>query len=170
MLDQNERQRIVDALALWARSAPDEPVFGLFGDGELMRPEEVLNAVESETAAGKAILEILEHGVRREGLDKAVSRLLRSASAHVRDAALSEHEYRLVMDALRRWAPSVPDEPAIGLLGRTELMRPRDVVYAIEHQSEAGKAILRILGHSVRREGVDTAIARLLHSPSLRLG
>jgi AcrR family transcriptional regulator len=38
-------------------------------------PYELVHAVESETEDGKAFLEILEHSVRREGLERVTARL-----------------------------------------------------------------------------------------------
>jgi hypothetical protein len=75
VLSLTERGMIVSALATSAQSEQPEPMLGFIGSGSLLTPLEIVSAVERETEDGKAILEILEHGVRREGIDTVVSRL-----------------------------------------------------------------------------------------------
>jgi hypothetical protein len=75
MLSDVERERLVAALHAWARTVPDEPVAGFLGDGRLLTPRELANAAEQDTPDGEALLQILEHGVRREGLGTVVERL-----------------------------------------------------------------------------------------------
>ena len=58
MLTAAEKQQIVAALKTWAETAPDEPTIGFLGDGDLLRPSEIVTAVESGTADGESILEI----------------------------------------------------------------------------------------------------------------
>jgi CheY-like chemotaxis protein len=55
---------------------------GFLGDGDLLRPSEIVTAFESGTGDGESILEILEHGVRREGIEKVVSRFVSPATRH----------------------------------------------------------------------------------------
>jgi hypothetical protein len=69
---------IVNALQTWAKSAPNESIMGFIGTGQLLTPTEIVSAVKQETSDGKAILEILEHGLRREGMSKVLARLTRS--------------------------------------------------------------------------------------------
>ena len=87
MMSIEERRRIIDALSQWAEKAPNEPVFGLLAAagpavtppssrGNFLTPLELVKAIKSHTQEGNAILEILEHGLRREGIDKVVSRLM----------------------------------------------------------------------------------------------
>jgi CheY-like chemotaxis protein len=55
---------------------------GFLGDGDLLRPSEIVTAFESGTGDGESILEILEHGVRREGIEKVVSRFVSPATRY----------------------------------------------------------------------------------------
>jgi CheY-like chemotaxis protein len=82
VLTATEKQQIVAALKAWAETAPDEPTIGILGDGDLLRPSEIVTAVESGADDGESILEILEHGVRREGIEKVVSRFISPATRH----------------------------------------------------------------------------------------
>jgi CheY-like chemotaxis protein len=82
VLTATEKRQIVAALKAWAKTAPDEPTIGFLGNGDLLRPSEIVTAVESGTDDGESILEILEHGVRREGIEKVVSRLISAATKH----------------------------------------------------------------------------------------
>lgn len=77
-----ERDQIIGALKCWAQSAPDEPMVGLLGHDRLMTPQELVEQVQQETPDGRAVLEMLEHGVRREGLTSVVARLSRRALAY----------------------------------------------------------------------------------------
>jgi len=49
-------------------------------DTDWMTPPEIANHVAEGTEQGEAILEILEHSVRRDGLQSVVGRLLRPPS------------------------------------------------------------------------------------------
>jgi hypothetical protein len=77
MLTGEERSEIARALSQWAESLPDAPLFGFLGSERLLTPREILKEVETNTPDGEAVLEILEHGVRREGIEAVVSRLMR---------------------------------------------------------------------------------------------
>ena len=82
MLSTLEREQIVVALQSWAKFAPDEPVAGFLGQERLFTPWELVEQVTHETADGQALLEILEHGVRRQGLQAVVARLKRQTFPH----------------------------------------------------------------------------------------
>jgi hypothetical protein len=76
MLTDDERIQITKALQQWANHAPkDEPVIGFLGGGRFLTPFQVFMEVMQETPDGQAVLTILEHGVRREGLQRVVNRL-----------------------------------------------------------------------------------------------
>jgi hypothetical protein len=72
-------RRLKDAFNLWAQSVPDPdaPAIGFVGE-KMMSAREAAHALETETEAGKGLLEILEHGVNVEGIDKVVARLTRN--------------------------------------------------------------------------------------------
>lgn len=76
MLSSEERLQIVSALRVWAENAPDEPVFGTMLNLEQVTPMELLRDVENEKEIGKLFLEILEHSVRREGLERVTQRFM----------------------------------------------------------------------------------------------
>lgn len=78
MLSTVERTNIVNALRAWAQSAENQPMLGFIGSGQPLTPRQIVSAIQNETDDGKAILEILEHGVRREGMSRVVDRLTRS--------------------------------------------------------------------------------------------
>lgn len=77
MLTGEEKSMIIDALSIWAESAPDEPTIGFLDNGYLLKPRELVVAVRVGTSDGLAALEILEHGVRREGIESVTRRLRR---------------------------------------------------------------------------------------------
>jgi hypothetical protein len=80
VLTESERHSVQKALAEWAQTAPDEPLVGFLSEGCRWTPKELVDQVWRQTPDGKAVLELLEHGVRREGLDKVVSRLRRQVA------------------------------------------------------------------------------------------
>jgi hypothetical protein len=75
MLDPQERSQLIVALEVWAKSVPDRPLVGFLAGEKLFTPTELVQQVREETPDGQAVLEILEHGVRREGVDSVVARL-----------------------------------------------------------------------------------------------
>lgn len=77
MLTAEERQQITRALEEWAAVAPNEPMVGFLGRKTLLTPQEIVQHVQKSTSDGEALLEVLEHGVRREGIKAAVARLRR---------------------------------------------------------------------------------------------
>jgi hypothetical protein len=87
MLNAVEREQVAKALFEWAKSVPDEPMVGFLDRDGLLTPHEIVKQVMEKTADGQAVLEILEHGVRREGIEKVVARLTRRG--HQRLRALS---------------------------------------------------------------------------------
>ena len=75
-LTDEERIQITEALQQWAEQAPkDELVIEFAGGDRFLTPFQVYIEVERNTPDGQAILRILEHGVRQEGLQQIVSRL-----------------------------------------------------------------------------------------------
>lgn len=67
MLTPHEREQVTLALRQWAQRG------ARYTDGRvprisLLTPNGMVAAVEEDTSDGQAILEILEHDVRREGL------------------------------------------------------------------------------------------------------
>ena len=75
-LTDEERIQISKALQQWAKQAPKDELAIEFVDGDrFLTPSQVFIEVERNTPGGKAILRILEHGVREEGLQQIVSRL-----------------------------------------------------------------------------------------------
>jgi hypothetical protein len=77
VLTAEEQGRIVEALYAWARSVPDEPMIGFLAHEGFLTPRQLAEHVSEHTEEGVAVLEILEHGVRREGLGKVLERLTR---------------------------------------------------------------------------------------------
>jgi hypothetical protein len=75
MLNSQERRQLIRALEAWAESVPDMPLVGFLDGDKLFTPKEIVLEVRKETPDGQAVLEILEHGVRREGIGKVVARL-----------------------------------------------------------------------------------------------
>lgn len=58
-------------------------MIGFLGGKDLLTPSQLVTAVQSETEDGKAMLEILEHGMRREpdGIQAVLARLGRQHAA-----------------------------------------------------------------------------------------
>jgi len=84
MLNQVERKQIVEALTLWSQTVPNEPMLGFLEGDQYLTPREIVAAVQQNTQDGQAVLEMLEHGVRREGLEAVVARLCRRLQATAR--------------------------------------------------------------------------------------
>jgi hypothetical protein len=74
MLSSDEREQIVAILQEWTERVPDVPVAG-FLETPRGRPRRLLTPTELATAAaegtpdGEALLQILEHGLRLEGME-----------------------------------------------------------------------------------------------------
>ena len=80
LLTNEERIQITKALQQWATQAPkDELVIEFVGGDRFLTPYQVYIEVERNTPDGRAILTILEHGVRQEGLQQILSRLTDTA-------------------------------------------------------------------------------------------
>jgi hypothetical protein len=75
MLNPRERSQLIVALEAWAKSVPDKPLVGFLDGDKLFTPKEIVREVREKTPDGQAVLEILEHGVRREGVSNVVARL-----------------------------------------------------------------------------------------------
>lgn len=78
MLSAEERKQVSAAVWRWAKEAPDVPVAGILGRHEKLTPKQIAQAIDNETREGKAFLEFLEHGVRREGVERVVERFTAS--------------------------------------------------------------------------------------------
>jgi hypothetical protein len=80
ILKDAERIQITKALQQWATKAPkDELVIEFAGEGRFLTPSQVYIEVERNTSDGQAILRLLEHGIREDGLQQVVSRLAAKA-------------------------------------------------------------------------------------------
>lgn len=75
MLTREEFNAVVDALHVWAERCPAERSIGFLQSGGPKTPQQIVMEVKERTDDGEAILEMLEHSIRREGLDRVVSRL-----------------------------------------------------------------------------------------------
>ena len=81
MLTKEERIQITKALQQWAKQAPkDGFVIEFVGGDRFFSPDQAYIEVERDTPDGQAILKILEHGVREEGLQQIISRLADAGS------------------------------------------------------------------------------------------
>ncbi len=80
MLDAKERAEIIGALSQWASNAPDEPIIGFMYSPRLLTPHEIVAEVRKNTPDGQAVLELLEHGINREGIQKVLRRLTSTRS------------------------------------------------------------------------------------------
>jgi hypothetical protein len=77
MLNPDEREQLVAALERWSERSPNVPMMGFLESGTIMTPLQMVVEVKENTSDGLAILEMLEHALRREGMAKVVERLLR---------------------------------------------------------------------------------------------
>jgi hypothetical protein len=75
MMSSDEREAVLAALEVWAKQSPNEPVAGFLQSERLKTPNELVEAVRRESSDGQAVLQILEHGIRRFGLKLVVTRL-----------------------------------------------------------------------------------------------
>ena len=75
MLVEEERDRILQALNRWVELTPQNAMFGFIGSGDFMTPREVLEAVLRQSSDGEAIMEMIEHVIRRTSLDNVIQRL-----------------------------------------------------------------------------------------------
>jgi hypothetical protein len=75
-LSTDEYIELIRALTAWAEVAPNEPALGFLQGDEMLTPRQLLDAVDdSQNPDGAAFLEMLEHAVRRDGIDSVTSRL-----------------------------------------------------------------------------------------------
>jgi len=75
MLTSEERAKLISALREWASSVPNEPMLGFIQSGALKTPNEIVQEVIGNTPDGQALMQMIEHGVRRIGLEAAVHKL-----------------------------------------------------------------------------------------------
>lgn len=76
-----EKEELVGALEYWAERAPNIPIIGFLDDmtgGPFLTPRQIVEEVRAESSDGLAILEIFEHGVRRDGLKSVIQRIIDS--------------------------------------------------------------------------------------------
>jgi hypothetical protein len=78
-LSTGEFIELMRALTAWAEVAPDEPVLGFLQGGDILTPRQLLDAVDDpQNSDGAAFLEMLEHAVRRDGIESVTNRLRES--------------------------------------------------------------------------------------------
>jgi hypothetical protein len=77
MLTSRERHLIIKALEVWVRNTPNEPMLGFLGANEFLTPREIVEQVRENSDTGQNVLQLLEHGLRREGIEKVIARLTR---------------------------------------------------------------------------------------------
>jgi hypothetical protein len=75
MLTADERALILVEIRAWADRVPAERGFGFIQQRLLMTPAEVRDAIERETPDGVAILDIVEHSVRRTSLEEVLTKI-----------------------------------------------------------------------------------------------
>jgi hypothetical protein len=70
-------RKLKDAFNTWAATTPepDAPVMGLGTD--LLSARQIAREVEAESKVGKDFIEMMEHGVKKEGIDAVVARMTR---------------------------------------------------------------------------------------------
>jgi hypothetical protein len=82
-LNRNEYIALAEALTNWANAAPDEPALGFLQTGEMLTRSQLLDTFDDpENADGAALLEMLEHAVRREGVNSVTNRIYQSMGQH----------------------------------------------------------------------------------------
>jgi hypothetical protein len=151
VLLDNERQALVSALWEWAEGAPPIPVAGFLGGAGLLTPRELAEAAQRGDRDGLAVLDVLEHGVRREGLAAVTDRLRSSLTAatifrsinealgahlylpgesslHLGDVVRAEHGSLTVVSNISALIPGAGEEIEGGST------RPRDVV--LQHDAD----------------------------------
>jgi hypothetical protein len=78
VLTQEERTKLTKALWVWADKLPNQPLIAFLGIQGNLTPREVVLEVEKATENGKAVLEMLEHAVRLQGIAPVIERLIRT--------------------------------------------------------------------------------------------
>ncbi|SHP93956.1 Uncharacterised protein [Mycobacteroides abscessus subsp. abscessus] len=76
--------------------------------------------------------------------------------------AFTSMEWVHLRHALRRWAKTAPDEPALGFLQTGELLTPRQLVEAADDpHNDQGVAFKAMLEHAVRKSDLSTVLSDL---------
>jgi hypothetical protein len=79
-LTTDEYVALARALYVWADAAPDQPALGFLQTGEMLSRQQLFEAFDDQNNPdGAAFLEMLEHAVRREGVERVTGRLLDAA-------------------------------------------------------------------------------------------
>lgn len=84
MLSATEHRAVVRALRAWAQSAPDEPALGFVASKSTMTAGELLEEVLDRTADGQAFLELIEHGLRVDGMESVLGRFTKAVEVRSR--------------------------------------------------------------------------------------
>lgn len=76
MSEKQRREKLKDAFQKWAAQVkePDAPVLGFYGT-KVFSAKELAQEVANDTDVGQSVIEVLEHGARKEGIDKVIERL-----------------------------------------------------------------------------------------------
>ncbi|WP_054812361.1 hypothetical protein [Nocardia arizonensis] len=79
-LTRNEWLGIRAALQQWMSEMPDEPALGFLSGERILTRRELLTAADnSANEDGVAFVGLLEHAVRRDGIESVIDRLARGA-------------------------------------------------------------------------------------------
>jgi hypothetical protein len=81
VLSEHERKVLISAVYTWASNMPDEPVLGFVGGTGILSAHALAQELDKGTGEGEAFLEMLEHGVRSEGLERVLERFYQSSTA-----------------------------------------------------------------------------------------
>ena len=109
MLTNQERSAVVAAVEEWAAAAPERPALGFVGNGRMLTAADLATAVRKGTEDGEAFMQLLEHGVRREGLETVVRRFhdslvaLETTDVYVEEADATDEVHEHDHD---EWEPS----------------------------------------------------------------
>lgn len=79
MLSPSEREAVLSAVQKWAAAAPDEPVMGFLDREGVLTARDLVSAIHERTEDGDAFLEMIEHAVRRDGLDSVITRFMEAS-------------------------------------------------------------------------------------------
>jgi len=77
-LNPADLRRLKDAFNEWAKNVPDpdQPAFG-FLSSKMYSAKEIAKEIEHETPFGKDVIEMVESGINRDGIDATVARITR---------------------------------------------------------------------------------------------
>jgi|GEM_PF-2910803 len=155
MLTELEIAKLMEALKAWAAQAPREARLHVLGEDHAYTPEEMLVEVQKGTGAGLALLSILEHGVRREGLDSVVDRLCRPIELPF-SIPLGQEKHPEVEQALAYCSVMIHQQPSgrrkelLGQLGREmEVILAKLPLHlrpsAVRHLEEMVESVIRVI-------------------------